>query len=256
MKRLLAFMLGLLAFIGLVMPAVVFAAYDYYIPVTVYNNSTATYSYLPVLATINNSQLHSLGYIDADGLDTRLLEDVTDRVFMVDSGRLGFVIPSLLEDQDRTYNYRLNESPGQTAFPVIVGVGGNVTISDDADLELGGNFTILQRGYIDTSAGSSKNLVYKEDAFRLYVSAAGNITADIWSGGDWSINVTATDVYTGLHTINVTTMNSDYLKISVDDVEKDSIARGGVAVADNGNYWVLMENEVLVWMEYLKVLTR
>lgn len=47
-------------------------------------------------------------------------------------------------------------------------------------LELGNNFTIEQKGWVGTSAGSNKNLVYKQNAFRTYVSASGNVTSAIY----------------------------------------------------------------------------
>jgi len=68
----------------------------------------------------------------------------------------------------------------QTGFYYFPDDGGMTT--DDADsLELGNNFEIEQKGYIDTSAGSDKNLVYKKDAFRVYVSAAGSVRRQSWA---------------------------------------------------------------------------
>jgi len=57
---------------------------------------------------------------------------------------------------------------------------GGMAIADSD--ELGDNFTIEQKGWIDTDAGADKNLVYKEDAFEVYVSptVSGNITAKIY----------------------------------------------------------------------------
>ena len=229
--------------------------YSYYVGVKVYNNSTTSYTALPVLFDINSTQLASFGYIDSDALDTDVLEGTTERVYSVGTSKLGIFIPTLEDKQERAYEYRLDYSPEQTTFPLIVGVGGNVTIADDSDLELGGNFTVTQRGYVDTSVGSNRNLICKEGAFRVFVSAAGNITAEMNPGAS-SVNVTASSVCSGLHTINVTTLSGANLEIFVDDVLRDSTAHGGAGVTDNANLWVLIENEVMPYMEYLKIWIR
>ena len=158
--------------------------YSSYMTIQVYNSSTTAYTNTSVLAAINNTQLYSAGYIDSDGLDTNLQEGATNRVFMVSPSKLA-LFSSFEAGQKRTYYYRLNNSPAQTSFPVITGVGGNVTVNDASSLEPGDNFTIEQKGYVDTSAGSNKNLVYKQDAFVTYVSSAGSITSAITKGGTY-----------------------------------------------------------------------
>jgi len=245
-----------LVLVFLLLPLVAFAdSYTYYVLVGVYNNSSTTYTNLPLLVNINNTQLFNLGYITSSGLDTNLLEGATGRTYSTTNPKLGIFVPTVGSYQKRIYDYRLGYSPPQTTFPLIVGVGGNITILDDPDLELGGNFTVEQRGYIDTSSGSNKNLIYKVGAFRVYVSAAGNITVTMNPGGS-EVTVTASNVYTGIHTINATTMDETNLKIFVDEVERGSTALGGVAVTDNGNIWVLIENEVMPYMEYIKIWIR
>ncbi len=163
-------------------PAIIaLAAYSYYIPIVVYNNHTDTRDNLPVLVTLNNTQLAEMGYINSTGLDTDIQEGATSREFMVAGPRLGIFIPSILGYQSRIYNYRLGDSTGQSNFPVMVGSGGSITVDDDASLELGNNFTIEVSGFIDTTAGAEKRLVGKPAAFRIFVSpdVSGNITAEI-----------------------------------------------------------------------------
>lgn len=166
--------------LGPILP--VLASYSYYIPIRVYNNSTEDYSNLVVLVDINSAQLVSWGYIDADGLNTDVFEGVNDRIYMVADGKLAIFVSSILAGQTRTYNYRLGDTTGQAGFPVMVGVGGNVTISDDSDLELDDTFEIEQKGWINTSVGSDKNSIYKQEAFKTYISAEGKITSEIFGG--------------------------------------------------------------------------
>jgi hypothetical protein len=63
---------------------------------------------------------------------------------------------------------------------------GGMTAVDNAALELGDNFKVEQKGFIDTAAGASKYLVYKLNAFYTYVSGAGVITSYINAGSNTS----------------------------------------------------------------------
>jgi len=171
---------GIVAFVlvvSLVVPAVVLASYEYSIPITIYNNNSEALTEVPVLVTLNNSQLVELGYINSSGLDTSLQEGTSSRSYMVGDVRLGLMIPSIDAYQERTYNYRLGESPPQESFSVVVGDGGNVTVSDDADLELGDNFEVEFEGWVDTN--SSLDLVKKDGAFHLFTDGGGNVKATI-----------------------------------------------------------------------------
>jgi hypothetical protein len=180
MKKQISYLVSFLLVIVLLLPGVVLAStWEYYIPIKVSNNGTVDYGNFTVLVDINSTQLAELGYINSDGLDTDMQEGATSREYMVGSSKVGMFVPSLLEGQSRTYNYRLGVSPEQTGFPIIVGPGGNVTVSDDASLELGDNFTIEIDGFVDTSGGSNRTLVHKEAAFKAYVPTSGTINATI-----------------------------------------------------------------------------
>jgi len=81
-----------------------------------------------------------------------------------------------------------------------------MTTTDNASLELGDNFSIVQKGFVDTSSGSNKRFAYKEDAFEWSIGATQNVTADIpddWttptgaSGSGWSNTAQAWNDNTG-----------------------------------------------------------
>lgn len=206
MRKLTSWISLLLLTVGVLVPAtLVFAAYNYSISIRVYNNSATSYSNgLPVLVTLNNSQLAALGYVGADGLDTDVVEGATGREFMVQSSYLGVFFPNFSGGQARTVEYYLGNTPEQTTLPVITGVGGNVTKSDDPDMELGSDFEIEFKGYIDTSTACNGTLVYKEDAFMLYVQASEAIRAAVLgAGGVETYAVTATGVTSGVRTVDV-----------------------------------------------------
>ena len=156
------------------LPSVVYAAYDYYTPITVYNNDSSDWSG-SVLVTLNHSQLVDLGYINSTALDTRLLEGSTDRLHMAADARLGLFIPSILGTQSRTYHYRLGEDPATiTSFPVIVGDGGNVTVTDHANLELANNFSIEFEGWVDPL--EDEELVFKWYAFGIATGSSNLVS--------------------------------------------------------------------------------
>ena len=119
MKRFLPTICLILLLVTILVPAgIALASYNYSESVQVFNNSTIDYSNgLPVLVSLNSSQLYDYGYIDADGLDTDLQEGATSRTFMVDSVRLGIFLPSFLGGQVRHASYRMGDVPGQTTFP-------------------------------------------------------------------------------------------------------------------------------------------
>ncbi len=80
---------------------------------------------------------------------------------------------------------------------------GMTTTDNNTSLEFANNFIIEQEGWFDTASGTNKNLVYKQDAFKLFISSSGNITAQIMSAGDTEVLSLTTSVSSGNHTIEV-----------------------------------------------------
>jgi len=156
-----------------------YAAYSSYIPISVTESDSTARTYLPVVASVNNSYLASNGYIDSDGLDTRVTWGGSSIQHMVADDKLLFVLPSLDADETATVNYELDHDSPLDDMPVILGYGGSVNMTDDPALELSDNFTLEWSGWVDTANGTDKNLIDKQDAFSTYVSGTGNITAVI-----------------------------------------------------------------------------
>lgn len=176
-----------------------------YMAISVLNNGTTVYPAIPILASINNAQMYSQGYMLVTGLDTNMQEGASNTPYMVDTVNTGIGTAGFATGQRRTYFYRLNNVPPQTGFPVIVGYGGNVTVTDSPTLELGNNFTYSTTGYIDTTAGANKNLLYKPGAIRVSTNETinGQVDASISSvalptsytdlSGVWTNEVNAFD---------------------------------------------------------------
>lgn len=158
------------------------AAYTYYATVQVQETESEDYSYLPIIAEVDNDYLASNGYISLTGLDTRITSGSTELEHMVADDKVLFVAPSIEADSISNYRYTLGNSL-LSSFPIITGQGGYITSLDDPDMELGATFTSETRGYVNTGAGNFKEIIHKPLSFKTYVSGATNIRSAILTGG-------------------------------------------------------------------------
>ncbi len=165
----------------LLMVNTVLAAWEYLFPITIIDTSGSARTYYPVMLGFGGQTLVDASKISANGTDTNMQVGSTSIKYMLSTTNAVAVIPSLPTGGVVTTNLYTGYTPLQSGFPIITGSGGYVTVSDNANLEMGFNFTMKQKGWVDTSNGSSKNIVFKSNAFRAYVSGEGNITASILS---------------------------------------------------------------------------
>jgi len=257
MKKILL-LVCIIGIIGLLMPMLALASYNYYIPIEVYNNNSEGLTGVPILVTLNNSQLVDLGYISSSGLDTDLQEGSTQRPYLVADARLGVFLPSLLGYQTKTVNYRLGEDPPQESFSgIILGGGGYFTVEGSDGLDLGNAFIIEFIGWINTTYSSDVNVVYKEDAFRIYIQAEDTIRAAILGAGDSEVkNVTVSDLDSGIMKVEVeadsTNMTIDIWDGTGTYLGGDLVDLGATVVPDNENTWYFMQNNSVAYLEYLK----
>ncbi len=196
LKKILNIFLAVLILFTICSSAVLAAeTWDYCITITVTDTSGTARTNVQVLTGINTTNLINNGYLSSTALNSNL-KDVSGTVvaYSVISNQIAFVIPTLGSKQTLTYFLYLNDLTGgvatQTNFPFIFGTGGYGTI-DHTVPELGDDFEVKISGNIDTANGANKNLVYKLDSFRTFVSAAGVITSEIAGagGGGGSLNV-------------------------------------------------------------------
>jgi len=100
---------------------------------------------------------------------------------------------------------------------------GGMTAVDDPSMELGNNFAIEQRGYVDTSYAADRRLVYKGSAFQTVVPEAGVIASFIGAptivrptgnsdpSGHWSNEANAYDNNTVTAATSAQAAPTDYL---------------------------------------------
>jgi len=168
--------------LGILLTAIIAAPVlaGYYASLTVTEANGNAYSQVGLIEDVDVTYLADNGYISPTGLDTR-----------VTSG--GTAIPHLMVDDSILFSTALaayetsnlqftTENTVLSAFDIVVGDGGYVTVSDHANLELGNDFEIEFDGYIDTS--SADDLLAKTGAFTLVSTGTGDVLATIYRPTD------------------------------------------------------------------------
>ena len=153
MKR--HFIIGFLVAVIALTVAVPALAYLYRAPLTIASNYT-DFTALPVTCMADVDWMIDNGFITTStALDTRVetLGGTAQRHMMVED-RIMVFCPTLNGYSQLNWYLTTGNTP-LTSFPVIVGYGGNVTVTDTAALEPGGSFNITFSGYVDTSTSNS-----------------------------------------------------------------------------------------------------
>jgi hypothetical protein len=206
----MAVIMGLMAMILPVQAADVDGAL--YIADIVATNSGEAATNVGAALEINDQAMINGKYITEDLLNTAIqTAGGADVPYMPGVGSNPWIywLSSIGASESKPYSFYCGGPAMQEGFAYFPDDGG-MTADDDASLELGDTFQIEQKGYVDTSAGSNKNLVEKEDAFLLSISAEEEITASIYnpdwvsptgaSGTGWNNPSNAYDDNTGTYT--------------------------------------------------------
>ena len=156
-------------------PAVALAA-SYSASLTVTESASVSYDMLPVGASVNNIYLVDSSIILPTGLDTRVKQGSTKLPHMVASDRVTFALPVVANNQ-----YSLDYVTGESAlssFPIITEYSGYFTIPSDASdaMQLGDNFSIALRGWIQPVSGSSSANTTENFTTYTKVDASGKLT--------------------------------------------------------------------------------
>jgi len=215
-----------LAFIAVILVAVpVLALVPYSAPYTVTENASNSYDMLGVVGLSNNQWMADNGFMNSSANDTRI-ETLggLEKPHMVSDNRTLTAIPVPANSQTNLY-YTTGNSE-LDSFYTITGYDGYVTASDNADLELGDNFEVEQKGWWDTGIiGSPFQNAYtkKQTAFAIYNSQSGEVTAGI--EGAW---------------LDFERTNTDYVTIS--DEDEFSFSDNGTDQPFSVSAWVNFED--------------
>jgi len=162
----------------------VYASWVLKFPTNITDTSGSTRTYLPVMLGYGGQTLVDMGKISSNGTNTNMQIGTSNIKYMMATGNVTCVIPNLPATGIVTSDLYTGYSPEQTAFAIITGSGGYVTVTDAPAMEFGGNFSYSISGYFDTSVSAvGSHLLYKNGAFDTYVPSAGNITSVLIGGG-------------------------------------------------------------------------
>lgn len=222
MKRVLR---GILLGMVVILIAIPVLGY-YYGSLSVVESDGNDYTSLPVVASINASQLSAYGFITSTGLDTRVLTgDGYPLPHMLADDKVLFVT-DLAAHETKSLVFYMGAA-SLSSFPIIVGYNGSFTTPDDPSLELGYVMELLISGYFNAgSADVGSNILYKEDAFRVWISAANTLrVAALNSTGDEQWEMHYNNFTSGSHTVYIV-CNGMYAQLYVDTfvVAKDTAA--------------------------------
>lgn len=249
-----AILLGLIAI--LMISTIVYASWEYKFHITLTDTSGTGRAYYPVNLGFGAQTLVDGGKIDANGLDTNMQIGASTIAYMLADDRVLAVLPSLPANESKVVDLYTGYAPVQTSFQIIEGYNGYITTLDAAALELGDDFTIIVDGYVNTAVGASKNIVIKPNgagyAFKLYVSAASEITASI---DDDACVAVATGIVSGEYEIKVIADGTN-LEIYIDDVLEDTTALVAATVPDTADNYIWNQTNVMPYINYIKLQVR
>jgi len=160
----------------------------------------------------------------------------------------------LYRNQARTFKYLLHYSPAVSEFPMIVGVGGNITaLNSTTTLNPNQDFTFEQQVLVNSAYTPGKYFIRKTGAIEVFISGVGTalgtckITVVLDPGGA-ALTRTINNVSQGLRLINVTAdsvANTFTLQV---DGSTNTTALGAVAFPSNANGWEFVSGNSATYM--------
>jgi len=220
------------------------------------NSSGDTLSNTCSVFNINTQALIDGSFVDADLLNTAVqTPGGSDAAFMPGVGTNPWILYSgtIAPYEHKSFSLYTGGPAMQTTIAYFPDTAG-MTVAYSASLELGNNFEVELQGYVDTTAGTDKNLVFKDLAFKIWVSGAEEVSASIYKDGGWTACVvTAADIPSEVHFIEVVA-DIQNLKLYIDGNLKDTEVLGGtISVPDNANGWSFATNGSMIYVEWLKI---
>jgi hypothetical protein len=190
-----------MALVCLLIAVPVLAAY--YATITVQESSGVSYTELPIICDANMTQLIDYGTMTSTGLDTRVLTgDGYALPHALANDKILFV-SDLAAHETKTLTFYMGAT-SLSSFPIIVGYNGSFETPDDPDLELGYVMELLISGSFDASGDTEGPILYKEDAFKVWISSANTLrVAALNSTGDEQWEMHYGNFTTGYHMVYI-----------------------------------------------------
>jgi len=253
--------------------------------IVVTDNGAATTN-VAVVCPINTQALIDGKYVTTNLLNTATQYSGGDIPYMpgVNTNPWVFWVPSIGTGETLPYVFYTGGPTMQTGFSYFPDSGGMTTNDNNTSLELGNNFVIEQKGYVDTTAGSNKNLVYKDGAFKTYVSADGSVSSTLYfptsqigvnSGADRALyagsytragqrinafpvsTITSVEFVlwksgapTGTATVNVRKVSDDSIIGTLGTIDVSTLATGPTWYAFNNPVSITASQDIRILVEY------
>jgi len=248
----------ILAFLVLALPIASYAVFasdvtdaDFYGIITISNNSTATTAVSTNISGLNTPSLIADGYLNSSASDCAIRDrSGIDIAFMPGYSTnpwIMFVNSIGASTSDTAMLYCKDTTDGKICY--FPGAGG-MTIDDDDTMELGDNFQFLiEDCFIDTTAGASKYIIYRQNTCSLIVSAS--VTGTITFSINGHASVSATSIPSGEYDIEVTA-NVTHLMLYVNSLLKDTAVMTG-SVHTNNYDWTFFQGNTVKYVRSLEI---
>jgi hypothetical protein len=99
-------------------------------------NSSVAYNNYPFIVALNNTQLISLGYLSASGLDTQTsrITTLTNFPSGLSTSNLTVLVDQCLGNRVNTYAYKFGYVPPRTSLDIITGSGGSFNVNNSSSI--------------------------------------------------------------------------------------------------------------------------
>lgn len=171
---------------------------------TISSNGTGSVTVGTVNFTANTNAMIADGLLSSNTSDSAVRTGSTDIAYMPLSTVWWTFLPTIQNNTSSVLDIYTGGGTNMESKLVYIPGTSGMTWADNATLELGSNFTIEQRGWLDTTAGASKILISKTDAISIVVSptTSGNLTLTMLSDV-WVSPATSTITQSGLDDFNL-----------------------------------------------------
>jgi hypothetical protein len=228
---------------------------------TAAKNNVCSTTYYPVFSTLTtggfaDATFSNIAMRDSDGNDV-----VFGPMFPFTAGNYtNIFVPSLAASESTIYTlYTATCTGGKIRFfPGFVDETGYSQLADGT-LELGSDFAVEIKGFMNFSGTGNRWLIYKGADFMVTNDANNRLLITVTGGSLAYTNATylPSGALSGEHTIKVYTSGGN-LKLDIDGVERASTAWAG-SITDNASpyyYFVTptaTANALMPYVEYVKV---
>ena len=154
----------------------------YKMSIVVSNNGTLA-NYVSTNSVISTPNLITGGFLNSSANNCAVLDKADNDVpFMpgYSTNPWAFWVETIGADSYLNYDlYTADTTGGDIVyFPGLTGM----LVSDNSTIELGSDFEVNTVGWVDTTLSANASLVFKDDAFRTYISGTDEITSAITYG--------------------------------------------------------------------------